>query len=152
MKNLLTCMGNWLAWVTQRTIQKILCRDFLDGMKPYLTSGQVPPEGAFFSLCPLTPTISFFLFPHPLPPSFFLLPLSHSSFSFSLSCFLPFSIFYFFFIFFIFMCYHYFSLLFPISLFICFLCLFVYVCSACVCVKEEKLYHNKTLLGCIVFI
>jgi hypothetical protein len=29
--------------------------------------------------------------------------------------------------------------------------LFVYVCSSCVCVKEEKLYHNKTLLGCIVF-
>ncbi len=149
MKNLLTCMGNWLAWVTQRTIQKILYRDFLDRMKPHLTSGQVPGEVvAFFPPCPLTPTISFLLFPQ--PPTSLILPASPFTLTIFFSHFLVF--FLSLFIFFIFLCYYYFILkkncyLFfaMFSFFVCFC-----VCSSCVCV-EEKLYHNKTLLGHIMF-
>ncbi len=145
----------WPAWATDwpewpsAPSKKSCVEIFWMGWNPHLTSGQVPGEVvAFFSPCPLTPTISFFLFPHPLPPSFFLLPLSHSPISFLTFLFSSFLYFFFHFLvllllLFYFICYVFFAMF---SLFVRFC-----VCSSYVCVKEEKLYHNKTLLGRIMF-
>ncbi len=138
MKNLLTCMGNWLAWVTQRTIQKILCRDLLDGMKPHLTSGQVPGEVEFFFPMPPDPNnLFFFLFPHPIPPSFFLLPLSHSPFSFLTFLFSSFLYFYCFFFHFLVLLF-YFIFVFAMCLCICFFCFFFFLCLLFMCMCEGR--------------
>ncbi len=111
---------------------------------PVYRSSETPPNlrtgprwsCGFFPMPP-DPNNQFFSFP--TPPTIFFLTFLFSSFLYFL--FFHFLVLLFYFIFCV--CYVSFYMF---SLFVCF-----FVCSWCICVKEEKLYHNKTLLGCIVF-